>query len=200
MPRTSTRPSKGKTRQSRRTKAQEEDNEIPEVYRELLAEEESRNAQSTEIDRPVKRRKVGERSATSVGAGTEHQESHDSDGNKADSRQLQTAYDYDASSDDESDIEWEDIDLQQHPPNSTHTPVSKEDEESLQITFGPVAKEAKKVVPRHKPLSKAEKKMRLDIHKVHLLCLLRHVELRNRWCNDSELQVRINLSIIRWRV
>lgn len=196
MPRASTRPSKGKTRQSHRTKAREEDNEIPEVYREMLAEEDARNAQSAETDRPGKRRKVGERAATSGGAETDHQKPHDSEENKDDSRQLQTTYDYDASSDDESDIEWEDIDLQQQLSNSTHTPVSKEDEGSLQITFGPALKEAKKVVPRHKQLSKSEKKMRLDIHKIHLLCLLRHVELRNRWCNDSELQVRINLSRI----
>lgn len=190
MPRASTRPTKGKTRQTRRTKVQQEEDEVPEVYREMLADEEARNSQSAESNRPVKRRKVGERVATSVHAGTGHEASHGSEARKDDNRQLQTAYDYDASSDDESDIEWEDIDIQQVPSDSAPTPVSKEDEESLQITFGPGIKETKKIASRHKPLSGAEKKVRLDTHKAHLLCLLRHVQIRNRWCNDTELQVR----------
>ena len=185
------RPARGRNRQTRRTKAEDDENEIPEVYREMLTESESRSGPSADSESPAKRRRVGERSVTSVRE-TRSPSIQVLEDNKNEGGQLQTAYDYDAPSDDDSDIEWEDIDLQQALPDSTQAPISgpAPSEESLQITFGPGTKETKKVVRRHKPLSSAEKKVRLDIHKVHVLCLLRHVDIRNRWCNDSELQVR----------
>ncbi|RJE18382.1 DNA repair protein [Aspergillus sclerotialis] len=187
MRRGATRPARGRNRQTRRTGAQDDghENEIPGVYREMLAEAEARSVPSIESERSTKRRRVGERSAyIRETESPEIQVVED----KNEGGHLQTVYDYDAPSDDDSDIEWEDIDLQQVPSDTTQTPVSNPSEESLQITFGPGTKETKKVVRRHKPLSAAEKKLRLDIHKAHVLCLLRHVDLRNRWCNDSELQ------------
>lgn len=193
MRRGATRPARGRNRQARRTNAQDKDeNEVPEVYREMLAEAEARSGPSIESERSTKRRKVGERSAAI--RETESPEIQILDDNNNEGGHLQTAYDYDALSDDDSDIEWEDIDLQQAPSDSAQTPVSRPSEEPLQITFGPGSKETKKVVRRHKPLSAAQKKLRLDIHKAHVLCLLCHVDLRNRWCNDSGLQVRFNLS------
>lgn len=36
-------------------------------------------------------------------------------------------------------------------------------------------------------LSKEEKKERLAIHKLHLICLLGHVRVRNAWCNDPSV-------------
>lgn len=156
----------------------------------MLAEAEARTPQPVESDRPAKRRKVGERTAASLRAETGYQEIQMVEAEKGDSRQPQTAYDLDAPSE-ESDIEWEDIDLQQTRLDSTEAHGPQEDDEPLQITFGIGDKEKKKITPRQKPLSAAEKKLRLDIHKVHLLCLLRHVHLRNLWCNDPLLQVRI---------
>lgn len=41
---------------------------------------------------------------------------------------------------------------------------------------------------RRKAMSKEEKAQRVEVHKLHLLCLLAHVEIRNRWCNDAEVQ------------
>jgi hypothetical protein len=41
-----------------------------------------------------------------------------------------------------------------------------------------------------KPPTLAERKLRLDVHKIHVMCLLYHVFVRNHWCNDSKLQVR----------
>ncbi|KAK3945638.1 Rad4-domain-containing protein, partial [Diplogelasinospora grovesii] len=43
-------------------------------------------------------------------------------------------------------------------------------------------------VDRRKPATREEKDRRVLIHKMHLLCLLAHVELRNRWCNDPRVQ------------
>jgi xeroderma pigmentosum group C-complementing protein len=41
---------------------------------------------------------------------------------------------------------------------------------------------------RRKAISKDEKERRILVHKMHLACLLAHVELRNRWCNDRDVQ------------
>ena len=190
MRHTPTRNAKGKIPQGRR-RTREEDNDIPEIYLEMLAESEARSPISVESDKPAKRRKVGERTAASVGAETRYQGIQTRE-DKNDNRQLQTVYDLDTPSE-ESDIEWEDIDLQQSPLDSREAPVSKPDDEPLQITLGTPDRDKKKIASRQKPLSAAEKKLRLDIHKVHLLCLLRHVYLRNLWCNDPLLQVRIDL-------
>jgi xeroderma pigmentosum group C-complementing protein len=43
-------------------------------------------------------------------------------------------------------------------------------------------------VDRRKPLTRIERKLRLEIHKVHLLCLMAHVARRNHWCNDHAVQ------------
>ena len=40
---------------------------------------------------------------------------------------------------------------------------------------------------RRKVITTEEKRRRVEIHKTHLLCLLSHVERRNRWCNDPEV-------------
>jgi xeroderma pigmentosum group C-complementing protein len=88
-------------------------------------------------------------------------------------------------------MEWEEVDLQQAPAQSIQVaPVTGADNEPLQITLDGHEGKRRKVISRQKPLTAAEKKLRLDIHKVHVLCLLRHVQIRNLWCNDDELQVR----------
>ncbi|KAL1895095.1 hypothetical protein Sste5346_005517 [Sporothrix stenoceras] len=41
---------------------------------------------------------------------------------------------------------------------------------------------------RKKPLSRAERIQRVEIHKMHLLCLIAHAAQRNRWCNSAKVQ------------
>lgn len=175
-------------RQSRR----KDDDDIPEVYREMLAEEEERESHVSENDRPLKRRKVTEQPAP-VDPQPKSQEiplekSEDVD------RPVQTAYDSTASDDDDSDMEWEEVDISQAPSTLNQTTsTSQGNDEPIQITFDQQKDKDKRKIIRRKPVSAAERKLRLDIHKVHLLCLLRHVQLRNLWCNDEDVQVRINL-------
>jgi xeroderma pigmentosum group C-complementing protein len=45
-----------------------------------------------------------------------------------------------------------------------------------------------KTIDRRKPINRAEKDRRVEIHRLHLLCLLAHVARRNRWCNDPQVQ------------
>lgn len=164
-------------------KAREEGDEIPEVYQEMLAEAELRNPNVSEADRPIKRRKVGAQGATTLNEVSIPQVPLSME----DSRQVQT--DYDEPTSEESDMEWEEVDLQQVPAQSTQIgPVTEVDNEPLQITLEGHEGKRRKVISRQKPLTAAEKRLRLDIHKVHVLCLLRHVQIRNLWCNDDELQ------------
>jgi xeroderma pigmentosum group C-complementing protein len=109
-----------------------------------------------------------------------------------------TVYDIDAS--DESGMEWEDVELEpsgnmsalgNKQPSALPTDADA-GEEPLRITLGERFDKGKQKATsalRRKPVTGLEKKRRLDVHKVHLLCLLSHVQLRNSWCNDTDIQV-----------
>ncbi|OHE94548.1 Rad4 transglutaminase-like domain-containing protein [Colletotrichum orchidophilum] len=47
---------------------------------------------------------------------------------------------------------------------------------------------SRKGVTKRKPVMKEEKERRISIHRTHLLCLLLHCALRNRWCDDEQVQ------------
>lgn len=163
---------------------EERGDEIPEVYRGLLAEAEAREPQGLESGRPAKRRKVGERATPQPESAG--QEVHPPDTSEDVDRQIQTAYESTAS--DESDMEWEEVDIQQAPSNTNHS-VSYSADGPLQITLDQQKGNTKRIVTRRKPVTGAEKKLRLDVHRTHLLCLLAHVQIRNLWCNDDQVQV-----------
>lgn len=110
------------------------------------------------------------------------------------SRVRQTIIDSDES--DDSDVEWEDAlgdeqdsddddddegrDTAPEIGDITITMGSKKSEES----------ESKKRV-RRRAITSVDKKRRLDIHKMHILCLLYHVHRRNVWCNDARVQATL---------
>ncbi|PYH85496.1 Rad4-domain-containing protein [Aspergillus uvarum CBS 121591] len=160
-----------------------EDQRIPQVYREMLAEAEAREPQLLDDDRIPKRRKMAGRTHIPSAQIELPKAPTPVNNDETTSRQVQTVYDSPSSSSEESDMEWEDINLQ---------PAVSEalsDDSSIQITLDrPQDRERQKRALRRQPITAAEKRLRLDIHKVHLLCLLRHVQIRNRWCNDDELQ------------
>ncbi|KAJ5671868.1 hypothetical protein N7507_000995 [Penicillium longicatenatum] len=158
----------------------------------MLDEAEARDPEQFHLDRPTKRRRVGDTKAIPINTPALKQTgSVDyATPDKKDTQQVQTIYD--SSTEDESDIEWEDVDIQQPVQESPSTSaVSQGGDETLQIIFDKEPKPQKQTAPRRKPVTAAEKKLRLEIHKTHLLCLLAHVSLRNRWCNDHETQESI---------
>lgn len=180
----SSNPARGGASRVRRPKEEHKDYEIPEVYQEMLAEAEARDPKEPEEERQTKRRKVGERvnPLESTSQGMQASGSNEDTG-----QQIQTAYDSTASED--SDMEWEEVELQQAPPIYGDLDVSATDDEPLQITLDQEKDNTKRTVPRRKPVTGPEKKLRLEIHKIHILCLLGHVHIRNLWCNDEPLQV-----------
>ncbi|MCJ1463886.1 hypothetical protein MMC07_002495 [Pseudocyphellaria aurata] len=105
--------------------------------------------------------------------------------------QPQTVYN-DSEDSADSDMDWEEVDLahtivQEDSPERDSEPKSE-----LNLVLGNDHGEAQRSTPvKRKPVSKAEKQVRLEIHKMHLLCLLYYVHLRNHWCNDKEVHVTL---------
>lgn len=102
----------------------------------------------------------------------------------------QVTYD-DSVSSDESDFEFEDVDIDaERDSNQASAPPVAVNDLTLEL-------DAPKVTPskarnkRRLPSSRIEKGKRLDVHKLHLCCLLTHVYIRNAWCNDIAVQVRL---------
>ena len=175
-------------RQHKRQK--QADDHAPDIYQEMLEEAEDRDSGHFDSDRPIKRRKAGDRKALPVGLGTSEQALQGSEANQHSTQLVQTVYD--SSTSEESDVDWEDVELQQPPQSlSNEHFVPQSDDEVLQITLEQEPEKRKKMIQRRKPLTGAERKARLDVHKSHILCLLGHVQLRNVWCNDEELQVSV---------
>ncbi|CAI7658250.1 unnamed protein product [Penicillium glandicola] len=165
------------------------DDHAPDVYQELLEEAEARDPRQFASDRPIKRRKARDMKAIPVGLGAPEQTDRGAESNKHSIQPLQTVYD--SSTSEESDVDWEDVEIQQPSQsllNKQFAPQPQGDDEVLQITLEQEPEQQKRTVQRRKPLTGAERKARLDVHKCHILCLLAHVQLRNMWCNDEELQ------------
>ncbi|KAL6702925.1 hypothetical protein ACN47E_000826 [Coniothyrium glycines] len=106
----------------------------------------------------------------------------------AQARVRQTIVDSDES--DDSDVEWVDaLDDGQHTDDDDN-PHEAPMVEGISITLGGTKTkeiEARKKV-RRRAITSVDKRLRLDIHKMHILCLLYHVHRRNAWCNDRRVQ------------
>lgn len=173
-------------RSSRRLRQQAKD-EIPEVYKEMLAEAEARETGSSGDKRPTKRLKPAGYEATFAQEQLPDRETQDAIDIEEDAvKKSQTIYNLSSESE-ESDMEWEDINIQQFSLTGPSSSVS--DDAPLQITLGQQEGRKRRLV-RYKAVTAAEKKLRLDIHKTHLLCLLSHAQRRNLWCCDEAVQVR----------
>ncbi|KAJ5776464.1 uncharacterized protein N7511_001475 [Penicillium nucicola] len=158
------------------------DEDVPDVYQEMLDEAEARDPGHFNSERPIKRRKVGDMKAIPVESEQKHPEM-----NKHETQAVQTVYD--SSSEEESDVEWEDVEFQQ-PSDSLFSgnAASRGDDEVLEITLEQEPDKRKRAISKRKPLTRAEKQVRLDVHKAHILCLLGHLDIRNSWCNDEDTQ------------
>ncbi|KLJ11626.1 xeroderma pigmentosum group C-complementing protein [Blastomyces silverae] len=196
--------------------APEPSGEIPLVYRDMLAEAgagaegqpgRSRSLSRAGDERPVKRRRVGERRAGGIEAGKGGGDERGGGVGDGVGKPVQTVFDVDVSDDEEEEMEWEDVEVTVVTPVAASASASasglgydgaaeqqeigvEESEELLQITFEKPEEKGKQraAAVRRKPITAQEKRWRLDIHKMHVLCLLAHVQLRNLWCNDDKVQ------------
>ncbi|KAL8956638.1 MAG: hypothetical protein Q9193_005894 [Seirophora villosa] len=194
-------------------------NELNTAYRDMLAEAEADSSpiQTGDEGRPIKRRRVRGRLVTPEapapsqsdlqvhrspigqqrGIQNQHLDPISANdkietGSTADHspRQQQLAYEDDTS--EESDFAWEEVELAPEADQPTLNAADSDNEQGLDLVLEDDRKHTsnQNSTARRKPLTALEKKMRLDVHKVHFLCLLYHVHVRNHWCNDQNLHVR----------
>ena len=146
---------------------------IPDVYEEMLLEAVSSSSQAVEESPRVKRRRVGERSSHQIG---------------------------ESSSCGKSNPVSDDLERNDESGPTSREEVGLKDEELGESTDEPAELNLvlggndsgfvkKKAPQKRKLVTAAEREMRIEIHKMHLLCLLAHVGRRNHWCNDPEVQV-----------
>ncbi|KTW27549.1 uncharacterized protein T551_03048 [Pneumocystis jirovecii RU7] len=93
----------------------------------------------------------------------------------------------DNSNSEESEPEWEDFDLYfQNMLTETKNSEKKYDFETTIERKIEINNKRK----RH-GITKNDRKLRLEIHKLHLLCLISHSSLRNSFCRDKRIHVRL---------
>lgn len=176
---------------------------VPEIYRDMLAEALPR--QSEALERPLKRRRVARRNEVGTSSlakpndeqddldeeediefenvlGQERTDSEDEE-SESPPKPQQVAY---RSEDDSSasDFDWDNIDFDAKP--------QEEPSGDLELTLKHRPAPQKKIAaPRRKVVTKEEKALRLQIHKMHVLCLLAYVDRRNDWCSDPDVQASL---------
>jgi len=113
-------------------------------------------------------------------------------------RVRQTIVDSDES--DDSDMEWEDALADDDDDDNDDDDDDDDDQDKgkevtrqvgdISITLGgnKATDAGTKKRVRRRAITSVDKKRRLDIHKMHVLCLLYHVHRRNTWCNDRRVQ------------
>ncbi|KAL2127983.1 hypothetical protein VTI74DRAFT_9873 [Chaetomium olivicolor] len=193
------------SRSSSRRTAAARDAAVPEVYREMLAEVRAEAAaQGTAVpDRSLKRKRPGEGRRTEVSKEATHKAIKLSDTKSGilitdaasenediefedvlPKPTIQTIERDSEDDDDDGEIDFEDVAIETGSPA-----VSGEGSKSLNLDLSAhMASLVQRRADRRKAISREEKERRVEVHKMHLVCLLAHVEIRNRWCNDPKVQ------------
>jgi xeroderma pigmentosum group C-complementing protein len=92
----------------------------------------------------------------------------------------------DSDGEDDEDIDYEDVAIESAVPLGAGV---SEGPKPLNLDLSAhMASMAPRRADRRKAISREERERRVEVHKIHLVCLLAHVELRNRWCNDPKVQ------------
>jgi xeroderma pigmentosum group C-complementing protein len=173
-------------------------NSVPEVYRDMLAE--ALPMQSEVPGRPLKRRRIGQRNDVSTSSLAKSNEVEDEEdvefedvlvqGRSGPDEESdfppksQQTIERSDDSDSESDFDWENIYFDPKP--------QEEPSGDLELTLKARPAPLKKATAtRRKVVTKEEKALRLQIHKMHVLCLLAFVDRRNDWCSDPDIQASL---------
>ncbi|KAI2628793.1 Rad4-domain-containing protein [Hypoxylon sp. NC1633] len=187
---------------SRSTRSSARRSDVPDIYREMLVE--AANTNSPERERPLKRRRPGQRNEQPPKKPASLQVDPKIDNAEEDddiqfedvpppAATVQTMYRDSDDEEEDDDLQFEDVGLVLPSSNLDYTEDGNDggggdDNMDLELNFSRTTINTPKTADRRKPMNKAEKDRRIEIHKTHLLCLLAHVARRNRWCNDKVLQ------------
>ena len=178
---------------------QKQDTYVPDAFRELLVETRS-SAPNREERRPVKRRRIGGKLVEQDVVAAEETASVKSE--KLDvGHDLDDLFEEDVSSRQEillsesedsadSDVDWENVDLKQEGKDEEPDEITVPTEPIELNLVLDKGRESQDERPKRKAVTALEKKLRLEIHKLNICCLMIHVHIRNHWCNDDQIQVR----------
>ncbi|KAI9894084.1 MAG: hypothetical protein M1814_004854 [Vezdaea aestivalis] len=195
-------------RGARKTRATN-DGPLPDVYQDMLVEAaKSTPSQFNTSERAVKRRRVGTRGGSLASSDQRpHENVRDEteslsaqkpqltgvDGKMNLTTSLRSKGKRDSSEEatdpsSESDVAWEDVGV----GFGEEVLSDDDDAESIELNLGETSHTNKRTSEqRRKTLGKAEKQLRTVVHKLHLLCILAHLRLRNRWCGDKGTKKRL---------
>lgn len=198
MPRAGRVQKGGKAKTTKRASSRAD---LPDVYADMLSEALSSPAQVSDEGKTIKKRRIASRVAgegRDLRAYTPAEKLQDiepmTDAEKGTGTSIEQAKQqiFDESEDSEpSDGDWEDVDFAKRIMYQEE-PLEIDDsgDGDLNLVLGARDREAQRqTTSKRKPITQAEKKLRVDIHKMHLLCLLFHVHVRNHWCNDEKVHV-----------
>lgn len=172
---------------------------VPDVYGEMLAEAVSSSSPRKSGDgKPFKRRRIGGRIVTqNVDDNTpQGPEQSIEPGNlsgiddffrepKPTPQHIEQTESEDSA---DSDEDFEDVDLGSNGKKEDSSDQKMEERGPLNLVLGGDNQTSPRSAQvRRKPITSMEKKLRLEIHKMHLCSLLAHVHLRNQWCNDESV-------------
>lgn len=173
---------------------------LPGIYNDMLEDTVSPSTHVTEEGRTIKKRRIAGRMIVQEPYGARSLQLDqlsnvpdemvdDSCDAELEPVRQQTAYNESEDSAD-SDMDWEEVDLANTSMQESSPTHDNESTGELNLVLGRTDHETRRSTPmKRKPVTKAEKQVRLEIHKIHLLSLLFYVHLRNHWCNDSDVQV-----------
>ena len=175
--------------------------DVPDIYRDMLAEAGSSPTQSDQDGRSIKKRRVAGRvvaqgqisqanATTSSNVEAQDQNLDDLFEDVPINRQQVVQTESEDSAD--SDVNWEEVDLKDAALDDQGSDADHEEPQNLSIDLGGDKSQPRRQErAKKKPVTAAEKKLRLEVHKMHLCSLLVHVYIRNHWCNDLKLHVSV---------
>ena len=198
-------PARGSQARGRLRARQKEPTPESDVFQDLLAESGAiSQASAEENGKVVKKRRVAGRLVVS-GTGPPPQEPVEEEPSREKYYEellggtpsaSQTVYQDDESGDDSDNVDWEDVTLGEQGSSKAVQPSTRAKGDLSLVLEDAEPKGVNGPVQKRRVITSTERKLRLEIHKMHLILLLHHVHLRNHWCNDIEVQVdRSRLSV-----
>lgn len=172
---------------ARREAAQLRADGVSDVFQEMLSEASASAGHDYKEERPAKKRRLENRDQN-----MRHVDSSsvNQDESEIEDQQLpqQTVIDS-GESDDEDEIDWEEVGFDQVSPPAAPPKKAADDIADVSVNIAPNKIPRKVAALKRKPITTVEKLLRLAVHEAHLLFLIFHVHVRNTWCNLNAVQV-----------
>ncbi|KAK0640868.1 hypothetical protein B0T16DRAFT_357092 [Cercophora newfieldiana] len=168
-------------------------NPVPSVYREMLSEAnvtKSRQNEESSEPPPKRRKRPGERPDPKSTPKEKPEAVIDGSDDDVDFEDVvipaptvQTMMREDSEEEEDDDVQFEDLD-----DSAPSAVPAAQGSGELTLNLNVHRDVSQRIADRRKAIGREEKDRRIEVHKMHLLCLLAHVERRNRWCNDAAVQ------------